>query len=144
MRISIVSFQKQRRTDLDTPEQEYIKRLSRWVQVELSPVRNFDDASGIPERFLKGQHLIGLFVDGKRLSSEALAARVQGLMNRGNSHLVLVIGAAEGMPRSAAEQVHERWSLSPLTFSHQLSRLVLLEALYRAYDILSGGRRYHK
>ena len=143
MQISIVSFQKQRRTDLDAAEQEYIKRLSRWVQVELCPVRNFDDASGIPGRFLQGQRIVGLFVEGKRFSSEGLAQRLQALMSRGNSHLVLVIGAAEGMPRAAVEQVHERWSLSSLTFSHQLSRLVLLEALCRAFDIQAAGR-YHK
>jgi len=64
-------------------------------------------------------------------------------MNQGNSHLILVIGGAEGMPRRVEEQVEERWSLSRLTFSHQLTRLILLEVLYRSFDILHQGR-YHK
>ena len=64
-------------------------------------------------------------------------------MNQGRSHLVLVIDASEGMPQGVERQVQERWLLSSLTFSHQLVRLLLLEALYRSFDILVGGR-YHK
>lgn len=143
MKISIVSFQKNRNPELEAAEKEYIKRLSRHADIELQQIKNWDDATGLSPRLLKAGRLIGLFVDGKTFSSEGLAQRLQQLMNQGNSHLVLVIGAAEGMPRRVAEQVEERWSMSTLTFSHQLLRLLLLEALYRSFDILHGGR-YHK
>ena len=82
-------------------------------------------------------------MEGEPFTSEQLAQRLQRLMNQGHSHLVLVIGGAEGMPTGVASQLQEQWSLSPLTFSHQLARLLLLEALYRSFDILRGGR-YHK
>ena len=143
MKISIVSFQKNRNVVLESAEQEYIKRLSRHARIELHPVRNWDEKTGIPEKFLKASCIVGLFVEGELFSSEGLAQRLQKLMNQGLSHLVLVIGAAEGMPRRATEQIQVRWSLSRLTFSHQLARLLLLEVLYRAFDILRGGR-YHK
>ncbi len=143
MKISIVSFQKNRNTELEAAERDYIKRLSRHAKVELHPLKNWDEKAGLPAKFLKGTRLVGLFVDGEMCTSEELAGRLQKRMNAGTSHLVLVIGAAEGMPAGVAGQVHERWSLSRLTFSHQLARLLLLEALYRSFDILQGGR-YHK
>ena len=85
----------------------------------------------------------GLFVEGRQRTSQELSQQLQQWMNGGVSHLVLVIGAAEGMPSAVAEQIREKWSLSKLTFSHQLIRLLLLEALYRSFDMLHGGR-YHK
>ena len=131
MQISVVSYEKHRNSALEAAEQEYIKRLSRQAQ------------GGLPDRLLKGTYVVGLYVEGEPFTSEQLAQRLQRLMNQGHSHLVLVIGEAEGMPTGVASQLQEQWSLSPLTFSHQLARLLLLEALYRSFDILRGGR-YHK
>lgn len=84
-----------------------------------------------------------VYVEGEPFTSEQLAQRLQKLMNQGHSHLVLIIGGAEGIPAAVESQLQEQWSLSSLTFPHQLVRLLLLEALYRSFDILSGGR-YHK
>jgi 23S rRNA (pseudouridine1915-N3)-methyltransferase len=143
VRITIVSFQKSRTSDLHNAEQEYIKRLSRHTRVDLLPVRSWDDRSGLPDRLLKSTLRIGLYVDGKTWESQGMATHIQNLMNQGQSHLVYAIGAADGMPAGISSQVQERWSLSSLTFGHQLARLVLLESLYRSFDILHGGR-YHK
>ena len=143
MKITIVSFQKNRNSPLEAPESEYLKRLSRHARVDVQTVKTWDDQTGLPAQCLKAQRRIGLFVDGNSFSSTGLAQRLQTLMNQGHSHLVLVIGGPDGMPQQTASQMQERWSLSPLTFSHQLARLLLLEALYRSFDILHGGR-YHK
>ena len=124
MQISVVSYEKHRNPALEAAEQEYIKRLSRQARVALCPSKARD---GLPDRLLKGTYVVGLYVEGEPFTSEQ----------------VLVIGGAEGMPAGMETQIQERWSLSPLTFSHQLARLLLLEALYRSFDILSGGR-YHK
>jgi 23S rRNA (pseudouridine1915-N3)-methyltransferase len=140
MQISVVSYEKHRNSALEAAEQEYIKRLSRQARVALCPGKA---QGGLPDRLLKGTYVVGLYVEGESFTSEQLAQRLQRLMNQGHSHLVLVIGEAEGMPTGVASQLQEQWSLSPLTFSHQLARLLLLEALYRSFDILRGGR-YHK
>ncbi len=140
MQISIVSYEKHRNSVLEAAEQEYIKRLSRQARVALCPGKA---QGGLSDRLLKGTYVVGLYVEGEQFTSEQLAKRLQRLMNQGRSHLVLVIGGAEGMPTGVESQIQERWSLSPLTFSHQLARLLVLEALYRSFDILSGGR-YHK
>lgn len=143
MKISIVCYQKNRNVELERAEGEYIKRLSRQARVELHPIAKWKDGDGLPEQLLQGAYVVGLYIGGKQFTSEKLAKHLQGLMNQGRSHLVLVIGAAEGMPQGVERQLQEKWSLSSLTFSHQLVRLLLLEALYRSFDILGGGR-YHK
>ncbi len=140
MQISIVSYEKHRNAALATAEQEYIKRLSRQARVALCRGKARGD---LPDQLLQGTYVVGLYAEGEPFTSEQLAQRLQRLMNQSRSHLVLVIGGAEGMPAGVKSHIQERWSLSPLTFSHQLARLLLLEALYRSFDILNGGR-YHK
>ena len=140
MQISVVSYEKYRNSALEAVEQEYIKRLLRQARVALCRGKA---QGGLPGRLLQGAYIVGLYVEGESFTSEQLAQRLQRLMNQGHSHLVLVIGEAEGMPAGVESQIQEQWSLSSLTFSHQLARLLLLEALYRSFDILSGGR-YHK
>jgi 23S rRNA (pseudouridine1915-N3)-methyltransferase len=143
MRITVVSFQRNRNPALEACEEEYLQRLSRHAEVTLHPLRRWNDHDGLPSGLASAGRRVGLCVEGKVFSSEGLAQRLQTLMNQGCSHLVPVIGAAEGMPTAVDRQLDERWSLSRLTFSHQLTRLVLLEALYRSFDLLHGGP-YHK
>ncbi|MFH1568245.1 MAG: 23S rRNA (pseudouridine(1915)-N(3))-methyltransferase RlmH [Gemmatimonadota bacterium] len=143
MYIAIATFQKSGRSPFAEAEADYVKRLSAHAEVELIALKPTPTA-GLPERLTRSAHVVGLFPEGRSFDSEDLAAHLEALMNRGSSRLVFVIGGPDGMPPGVAGQVHERWSLSPLTFSHQLARLVLLEALYRSFDILRGGRRYHR
>ena len=143
MRITILSFQQHRNAELEPAESEYLKRLSRHAKVELRTARLRNGDGAVPDDLLKAQRIVGLFVEGESFSSEEMAGKLRAWMNAGCSHLVLVIGGADGMPRTAAAQIREKWSMSRLTFSHQLLRLLLLEALYRSFDILHGGR-YHK
>ncbi len=143
MKITVVSFQRHRRSELHQAEQEYIKRLERYADVRLVSVPRWDEAITLPANLLNSTWRIGMYVEGKAWTSVGMARRIQQLLNLGQSHLIWVIGAAEGMPGKVGEQLDERWSLSSLTFGHQLTRLILLEALYRSFDILHG-RRYHK
>ena len=144
MKLSIVSFVRNARTGYEAAEAEFCKRIKPHAQVELVAIRKWNDKTGIPQRLLKrGGRVIGMVVDGEPLTSPQMADRLQIMMNRGESNLVFAIGGPEGMPQEAVTQVTEHWSLSALTFSHALARLVLLEALYRSFDILHGGR-YHK
>ena len=143
MKISVVCFQKNGHAELEAAEGQYLKRLTSRAKVEVHAISRWKDGDRVPERLCKGALVVGLYSGGKQYTSEGLAQRLQDLMNHGRSHLVLVIGAAEGMPAGVEHQVQERWSLSPLTFSHQLARLLVLEVLYRSFDILGGGR-YHK
>jgi 23S rRNA (pseudouridine1915-N3)-methyltransferase len=143
IKIKLVSFQKHRNIHIEEIEKEYTKRLSRFAEVECISVKNWSEDKGLPDKFCKNAHVVGLYIEGSQYTSPMLAKRVAKLMNLGNSNFIFVIGAAEGMPERVDSQIDEKWSLSKLTFSHQLVRMLLLEVLYRSFDILHGSR-YHK
>ena len=133
----------------------YRTLLKKYARVELTAVaeakyaKNADlgrlldlEAERISAR-LKGGHRIVLDVDGTSYDTPRLAAELQRLQTRGRSLLEFVIGGPYGLAPSLKTKADLRLSLSPLTMSHQITRVVLLEQLYRALDINAGGR-YHK
>ena len=143
MKITIILHQRQARTDCDAAVEKYMERLRPHADVEFHQIRKWDDGTGLPSKLLSRSRVIGLYVDGESFTSPGLSQHLQKLLNGGYSSIVIVIGAADGMPRQAASEIHERWSLSPLTFPHQLMKLLIVEALYRSFDLMRGGS-YHK
>ena len=143
IKITLFSFQKHKNLHIEEIEKEYIKRLSPFAQVQCISKKKWSEDKGLPENIRKNAYVVGLYVEGRQYSSPVLAKHLEKLMNTGNSNFVFVIGASEGMPRRVNSQVDEKLSLSKLTFSHQLLRMFLLEAIYRSFDILHGSR-YHK
>ena len=143
IKIKLVSFQKHKNSHIEEIEKEYSKRLSRFAKVELISVKNWSEDKGLSEKICKNAHVVGLYIEGPQYTSPMFANHLKELINLGNSKFVFIIGSAEGMPRGVESQMDEKWSISKLTFSHQLMRMLLLEALYRSFDILNGSR-YHK
>ena len=88
-------------------------------------------------------HRVALAIDGDRLSSEELARYIRDLETGGVSRMDLIIGGSLGLSREVLESADRRLSFSPMTFPHQLMRLILLEQLYRAAKI-NRGEVYHK
>ena len=82
-------------------------------------------------------------VEGVQLSSPALAAQLEQWMVEGASHLTFIIGGSFGLHPSVKEAAHLRLSMSPMTFPHHLARVMVLEQVYRAFQI-AAGTRYHK
>ena len=134
---------------------EYLKRLKPYANVSIielpdSPIPSREEDCKI---MLKGEadklrsKLEGLTVlldlDGKELSSEAMAQQIANWALYGNSTITFIIGSSLGVDESLKKQVDFCWSFGPLTFPHQLMRLVLLEQIYRFFKILSG-EPYHK
>lgn len=79
-----------------------------------------------------------LDVTGKTVSSHDLANRVEKWQNQSLKEISFIIGGADGVSTSVAERADDRLSLSFMTFTHEMARVVLLEQLYRAYTILKG------
>ena len=86
---------------------------------------------------------IALCVEGKQLSSEELSECICTVSNDGFSDICLIIGGSDGLSDKVKSACRMRLSISKMTFPHQLMRVILLEQLYRAFNIAAGGK-YHK
>ena len=91
----------------------------------------------------KSTKVIALCVEGVQLSSPALAAQLEQWMVEGASHLTLIIGGSFGLHPKAKAAADFKLSMSPMTFPHHLARVMVLEQVYRAFQI-AAGTRYHK
>ena len=98
-----------------------------------------DILSKIPKRAM----VVALCIEGKMLSSEQLAAEIDRRTAGGVSEFCFLIGSSHGLSDRVTKAADLRLSMSPLTFPHQLASVMLMEALYRAMDIIKGGK-YHK
>lgn len=138
---------------------EYSKRLSRYCKLnilEVNDEKTPDNASDTVEtqikdkegeRLLKVIHddafVVVLAIEGKNLSSEELAAKIDSLGISGKSRITFVIGGSLGLSKAVMDRADMKLSFSRMTFPHQLMRVVLLEQIYRAYRI-NSNEPYHK
>lgn len=95
--------------------------------------------SVLPPRSYK----IALCVEGKQMSSEAFAEVFESAANNGYSEISFIIGGSFGLSDAVKKVCDKRLSISMMTFPHRMMRVILLEQIYRAYNILGGGK-YHK
>lgn len=138
---------------------EYVKRLQRFCKLELvelpesrlpespSPAEVqralAAEAVAIRERLPNGGAVIALCIEGKPCSSVELSRRMEELAVAGKTQLTFLIGGSVGLDESLKQQADWQLSMSPMTFPHHLARIMLLEQIYRAYQI-SAGTKYHK
>ena len=139
---------------------EYLKRLGRYGKYEETEIPDLPEpASGSSEaleeqlkmkegeailaKIRPGERVIAMTINGRRRSSEELAKHLAELKTGGVSRVAFVIGGSLGLGRNVLARADEELSMSPMTFPHQLARVMLLEQLYRAEKI-NAGERYHK
>lgn len=158
MKITIVCAGKIKEKYLNAGIAEFLKRLKPFAQVEIreiheekmpedpSPAEKEQVLKKEGERLLKlvpaGSYLFVLDVYGELKSSEKLAAEIDALGLRGRSSLTFLIGGAFGLSEEVRARADERISFSPMTFTHQMVRLLLVEQIYRAFKI-NRGEKYH-
>lgn len=117
---------------------DYAGRIQRHAEIDVREVRPDSAASLKRLEVAAGSTVVLLDAAGKKLSSEQFAEWIGSCRDRGERELVFLCGAAEGFPEILARRASLRISLSPLTFSHELARVMLVEQIYRAFAILSG------
>ena len=118
----------------------YRKRLPGLELVELRDGGKAREADAIRAELRPGEQLVALCEEGQTYDSLAFAKRLEG---SGSERLAFVIGGADGLDPAIKAEARWRLSLSPMTFPHELARLLLLEQLYRALSIQQGGP-YHR
>ena len=101
------------------------------------------EGEAILAKIRPGDRVIAMTIGGKRRSSEELAKHLEEMKVGGVGRTVFVIGGSLGLGKNVLERADEELSMSPMTFPHQLARVMLLEQLYRAEKI-NAGERYHK
>ncbi len=159
LNITVICVGKLKEAFYTAAVEEYRKRLKGCCKlelIELNEVRLPDNPSRgqinaalekesqlVSARIPKNAAVIALCIEGKQMSSEALAGEMNRLAVNGASSLCFLIGSSYGMHPALKQRAGLRLSLSPMTFPHHLARVMLLEQIYRAFQIQRGSK-YHK
>ena len=159
MKITIISVGKIKEKFYREAIAEYAKRLSSYCKfeiIELQDEKTPDKASAETERLIKEKeaerimkavdekgYLIALAINGKAYDSVQFSQHIEKLMITGNSHIQFVIGGSLGLSDRLRNRANEAIKLSDLTFLHQMTRLILIEQIYRSFKILNN-ETYHK
>ena len=138
MRLRLILLGKTRRPELRTLFDDYVKRISHSTSIEINEVR---DAEAAIKRLDADRAATALLLDagGKPQDSESLARWLAERRDLGTREIILICGDADGFPEALSKRVTQKLSLSPMTYSHELARVMLAEQLYRAFAILSGS-----
>lgn len=156
MIIKVIALGKLKEKFLKDGIEEFQKRLRPYANfeiIELLPVEIKDEhliAKALDEEAEKIfahikplSYVITLEINGKTLSSEEFASKIESLSKDGTSEIVFVIGSSYGLSSIVSNRADFKMSLSKMTFLHQFARLILVEQIYRAFKIIKG-ETYHK
>ena len=157
MKIKFICIGRTTKPFLEAGEEEYFSRLKHYVpieRIELSDIRNaknlnreqLKEAEGkeLLKRILPTDQLVLLDERGKEFSSVSFAAHLEQQMNQSVKAIVFVVGGAFGFSEEIYQRANLKMSLSRMTYSHQMVRMIFLEQLYRAFTIIRGEGYHHE
>lgn len=156
MKIKVICIGKTGKDFLQAGEQEYLNRLKRYIAVERIEIPDLKNAKNLSieqikklegelilEKIKSGEQVYLLDEHGKSYTSELFADFLQQRFNVGGHALSLIIGGAYGFSEEVYAKATGKISLSELTFSHQMVRMILFEQLYRGMTILRNEPYHH-
>ena len=157
MKISFWSIGKNNEAYIKAGVEEFTSRISRYFKVEWNIIPVPKNAAFLSEMDLKKKegetilawlnkddYLVALDEKGKQFNSETLATFLQARADDNIKQIVFLIGGSFGLSNTVLKRANYKWSLSELTFPHQLVRLILSEQVYRACTILKNEKYHHK
>jgi 23S rRNA (pseudouridine1915-N3)-methyltransferase len=155
IKIKVITIGKDKDPWVSDGCQHFLKLLRKYADVQMILLPSLKGASSLPPAEIKAREaqamepqlargmVVALVDTGKRFDSPAFAKQLERWQATCDGQILFLIGGAYGLHERLLARADHLLSLSPLTFSHQLVRVVLLEQLYRAFAIL-GGSPYHK
>ncbi|MFQ5825297.1 MAG: 23S rRNA (pseudouridine(1915)-N(3))-methyltransferase RlmH [bacterium] len=156
MKIKIISVGKTKEKYWQMAEADYAKRIQHYAELQqvsvkeasLDTLKNNElvkqtEANKIQEKIRKEEYVVALDKSGIQMDSEKLAEFFQKKILHGNNRINFIIGGPLGLPDDFLNQSDMTLSLSRMTFPHEMTKVILLEQIYRAFSILHG-EKYHK
>jgi len=141
LHIQIIQVGKTKDKFFIDAEGEFIKRLSRYAKVQTDTIEaDSGEEEKIQKRIWKDSYKVVLEIKGKEFSSEEFAKFLEKSGEKGK--VTFIIGGPHGIPKSVIESADLKFSMSRMTFTHQMIRVFLLEQIYRGFTILEG-KTYH-
>ncbi len=146
MKINLIAIGKLKEKFLVDGVNEYLKRIKIFSKIEVQEIpecRTVDEeGKKLLAKVPQNSFLIVLDVAGVELTSEKFAEKISDLNLRGISEITFIIGGAFGLSDEVKNFADFRLSLSKMTFTHQMARLIIVEQIYRAFKI-NRGENYH-
>ncbi len=156
MKIKIIAPGKLKESYIKEGTAEFLKRVQPYCPVEvveIKPEQVYEEslieksldieAERILNCIKPESYLITLEINGKQLSSEEFAAKINDINHSGTGELVFVIGSSHGLSDKVSQRADFKLSFSKMTFLHEFARLILTEQIYRAFKIIKN-EAYHK
>ena len=157
MNVTFIAMGKLKENYFRAACEEYQKRLSAYAKVTLkepepvalpqnpnaSQIAQALEQEAVKIRENAKGYKIAMCIEGKQLSSEQLAEKLEDLASRGISSVSFIVGSSFGLSENFKRECDFRMSMSPMTFPHSLARVMLMEQVYRAFSINNNGK-YHK
>jgi len=158
MNVSIIAVGKLSEKHWSSAANEYIKRLGAFCKIDIIEIAEArlpknpsqgeiakaveSEGKAILAKIPAKAHIISMCIEGKGISSEALAKKIDDTASA-TSSIAFIIGGSHGIWETIKEKSQLKMSMSAMTFPHQLARVMLLEQVYRAFTI-NSGLPYHK
>ena len=155
MKIKIVSVGSIKEKFLKDAISEYLKRLTRFAKIEIIEVDETkiqnkseeqvkkEEGERLLKRIGQDEFVFLLDLKGELISSEMLAQKINDLINKGISPLTFVIGGTLGLSEEVRKRANIKLSISKMTFTHQMCRMIILEQIYRAFKIINNEEYHH-
>ena len=155
MKIKIVSVGSIKEKFLKDAISEYLKRLTRFAKIDIIEVDETkiqnkseeqvkkEEGERLLKRIGQDEFVFLLDLKGELISSEVLAQKINDLINKGISPLTFVIGGTLGLSEEVRKRANIKLSISKMTFTHQMCRMIILEQIYRAFKIINNEEYHH-